>query len=184
MAYVQLDLFPLKGAPIDWTKKSFPLRCVSMPTVCRIPHSQTSRFVYVLDEAGFHNHSGRGDYHFTPHLLRLSCWKENGILKFSPCGLPAHVRAARDALLAQHAKELDCKPMPKRQRETVAGYQWSLPAKSRNRRNRLRKRIEKKWGLVDGVLMGESLRQQVEHEYQAAVAKNTDYYAGLDVAKY
>ena len=173
----QLVLFELqaKRKPLDFSKFQTPLSRRNgtwydeQYSIGRFAYWDSEREMIVL----------------SPTTLWVSFWKDDktpeGELKTSPNGLPKHEkeiwRQRRTEWDAEWQAEIANAPavIPKKPRKS---YKWSKEAKARNRRKRLRQRIEKAHGydpnrpdLFDGEIL-----IAIDAEYHERINDNPVYF--------
>ena len=115
----------------------------------------------------------------TPSPARVSFWKDektvDGELKMSIHGLPERERGRYTT------NDADVMPAPRRKRKRKRqSTRWSKAAIIRNRKRKLRARIEKRFGYTpnDLHLFDADLLARIDAEYKAHLAASPDYYAG------
>ena len=170
----QLELFEIEWKPHDWDKRPFPFAS----KYAHYDYSHSGRWIAYED----------GEYIFSPFHHRnhiYSCYFTNRVkfTRWPASKLPYDFyktdeeKAADEERYQKYLAE-NVKPKQKRKQS-----KWSREAKARNRRKRLKARIEKKHGYDPNqpTMFDDEILAEIDFEYQMNIAKQPDYYAGKDV---
>lgn len=166
----QLELFEPEMKPIDLDANPFPFRA----RYYREDFSHCGLFIDHQD----------GEFIFSAFFIINFIYSDyfTNRVKFTrwpACRLPYdfyRTNEERTADIKQSRPEA-------KQRKKRKPYKWSREAKARNRRKRLKQRIQKKHGFDpnQSTLFQEELLSEIDFEYQMTIAKQPEYYAGEDV---
>lgn len=135
-----------------------------------VPHCHAARFLYWESEMDC--------IVIAPMPCKVSFWKDektvDGELKTSIHGLPERERGR------YATTDTNVKPAPRRRKQKRQSTRWSKSAIIRNRKRKLRLRIEKRFGYDPQSLhlFNDDLTSRIDAEYQKHLAANPDYYAG------
>ena len=176
LMHQQLELFEPEWKPHDFSQRPFPFAS----KYAHYDFGHCGRWINYED----------GEYIFSPFHHRnhiYSCYFTNRVkfTRWPACGLPRDFydtdeeKAEREKQYLKYLADNN-KLKPKKKRKSS---KWSPEAKARNRRKRLRERIEKNHGYNPNqpTMLQEELLAKIEFEYKMTIAEMPDYYAGKDV---
>lgn len=170
----QLELFETEWKANDFKTRPFPF---------------SSRYTrYDFSHSGCWIDYQDGEYILSPFHHRnhiYSCYFTNKVkfTRWPASKLPYDFyktdeeKAAEDERYRKYlAQQQEAKPKRKQSK-------WSREAKARNRRKRLKARIEKKHGYDPDqpTMFDDEILAEIDFEYQMKIAEMPDYYAGKDV---
>lgn len=176
----QLYIFQPERHPLDFSKFQTPLhnRCGAWYD----GQYSIGRFAYYESESEM--------IVLSPFALRLSFWKDDktpeGELKTSLKGLPEREKEIwRQRLLEgeRESAEYFANLPEVKPRKPRKGYKWSKAAIARNRRKRMRQRIEKRHGYNPNRpdIFQDEILADIESEYQTMLYQHPEYYAGESI---
>ena len=177
----QLDLFPRETKPHDFSNLKCPLQDGRGYFDIEISHHRFAYFNHEVERIIL-----------SPYPLKISFWScaKTGEMLSAPTTpkildfIQEH-HVQRMAKYASEDKQLVV-TLHTPKRKPRKPYKWSKNAKARNRRNRLKKRIEKKHGYnpQQPSLFQKELLQDINVEYRQRLDLQPDYFAGETVNLY